>query len=83
MPQRNRRSFSPEQKADAVNLVRKVGSISQVARDLDLTESALRNWVAQAEIDAGRGPEGALTSEERQELQRLRRVLGWQKVLPL
>ena len=73
MPHRNRRKFSPEQKADAVNLVRKVGSISQVARDLDLTESALRNWVARAEIDAGRGPEGALTSEERQELQRLLR----------
>jgi transposase len=73
MPKRNRRSYSPEQKADAVNLVRKLGSISQVARDLDLTESALRNWVAQAEVDSGRGPQGALTTVERQELQRLRR----------
>jgi transposase len=54
-------------------VVRKVGSISQVAKDLDLTESALRNWVKQAEIDAGRGPEGALTTEEKAELQQLRR----------
>jgi len=73
MPKRNRRHYSSEQKADAVNLVRKVGNLSQVARDLDLTESSLRNWVKQAEIDEGRGPAGALTSEEQKELQQLRR----------
>ena len=73
MPRRNRRFFTPEQKADAVRLVRKVGSISRVAKDLDLTETALRKWVAQAEIDEGRGPAGALTTEEQKELQQLRR----------
>jgi transposase len=73
MPKRQRRSFTPEQKADAVRLVRQTGNLAQVARDLELTESALRNWVKQAEIDEGRGPEGALTSEEREELHRLRR----------
>lgn len=73
MPKRSRRSYSSEQKADAVNLVRKVGNLSQVARDLDLTESSLRNWVKQAEVDEGRGAEGALTTEEKQELQQLRR----------
>jgi transposase len=73
MPKRNRRKYTPEQKADAVRMVREVGNLSQVARDLDLTASSLRNWVKQAEIDAGRGPEGALTSEEREELRRLRR----------
>jgi transposase len=73
MPRRNRRQYSSEQKADAVNLVRKVGNLSQVARDLDLTESSLRNWVKQAEVDEGRGPAGALTSEEQKELQQLRR----------
>lgn len=73
MPRRNRRSFTSEQKADAVRLVRKIGRVSQVAKDLDLTESALRNWVKQAEIDAGHGPEGALTTEEKQELTQLRR----------
>ena len=48
-------------------------SITEVARDLDLTESALRNWVHQAEVDAGRGQHGELTTAEREELARLRR----------
>jgi len=71
---RKRRSFTAEQKREAVRLVQTSGqSIAQVARDLDLTETALRRWVEQAEIDARRGREEALTSEERAELQRLRR----------
>ena len=73
MTKRNRRKFTAEQKADAVRLARKVGSIGQVARDLDLTESALRSWVKQAGIDGGHGPAGALTSQEKEELQLLRR----------
>jgi len=73
MPRRKRRKFTPEQKADAVRMVGEVGNLAKVARDLDLTETCLRNWVKQAEIDEGRGPEGALTSEEREELTRLRR----------
>ena len=52
------KKFTDEQKAQAVKLVRDVGSISQAAKDLDLTESALRNWVRQADIDAGSGPRG-------------------------
>ena len=47
--------------------------MAKVARDLDLTETALRNWVRRAEIDEGHGPEGALTTDEREELRRLRR----------
>lgn len=73
MPRRKRRKFTAEQKADAVRLVRKVGNLAEVARDLDLTETALRNWVKQADVDEGRGPEGALTTEEKEELRRLRR----------
>jgi transposase len=73
MPRRKRREYTPEQRADAVRLVRESGNLAKVARDLDLTESALRNWVKQAEIDEGRGGEGALTTEEREELRRLRR----------
>ena len=46
-------------------------SIGQVARDFDLTETAVRAWVKQAEIDAGERP--GLTTEEREELARLRR----------
>ena len=73
MSPRKRRSFTPDQKADAVRMVREVGNVAQVARDLDLTETALRNWVKQADIDDGHGPEGALTTEEREELRRLKR----------
>ena len=73
MARRERRKYTPEQRADAVRLVGEVGNLSKVARDLDLTEGTLRQWVKQAEVDAGRGPEGALTSEEREELRRLRR----------
>ena len=73
MPKRKRRKFTAEQKADAVRLVREVGSIPQVARDLDLSQSSLRYWVKQAEIDEGQGPDDALTTEEKEELRRLRR----------
>lgn len=71
---RARRSFTPEFKAEAVRLC-KVGdrTIRQVAADLDLTETALREWVARSDVDAGQGPPGALTTAEREELQRLRR----------
>ena len=73
MSKRKRRKFTPKQKADAVRLVRETGNLCQVARDLDLTESSLRNWLKQADIDDGRGRPGELTSEEREELRRLRR----------
>ena len=74
MERRKRRAFTREFKAETVRLVVGGGrSIPEVARDLDLTESALRAWVRQAEVDAGRGKLGALTTEEREELGRLRR----------
>jgi transposase len=71
---RMRRKFTSEFKARAVGLVLKEGrSVAQVGRDLDLAESVLHGWVRQAKIDQGRGPAGALTSEEREELARLRK----------
>ena len=73
MPRRKRRKFTPEEKADAVRLVREVGNLAKVARDLDLTETSLRDWVKQADIDEGKGKEGELTSDELQELRQLRR----------
>jgi transposase len=74
MAKRKRRAFTPEFKADAVRLVHAGDrTIPQVAKDLDLTETALREWVRRAEVDAGKGPAGALTSAEREELVRLRR----------
>ena len=73
-PRRARRKFTAEFKAEAVRLC-KVGdrTVTQVAVDLDLTETALRDWVKRADIDAGNGPPGALTTAEREELARLRR----------
>jgi len=71
--QRPRRSFTDEFRAGAVRLVLDEGkSIGQVARDLDLTPSALGNWVKQARADRSHGQTG-LTSEERDELRRLRK----------
>ncbi len=69
-----RRAFTPDFKAEVVQLCA-VGdrSIGQVAKDLALTETAVREWVRRAEIEAGHGPPGALTTEERDELRRLRR----------
>jgi len=74
MARRKRRQFTPEFKAEAVRLAR-VGdrSIGQVAADLDLTETALREWVRRAEADAGKGVPDTLTTAEREELTRLRR----------
>jgi transposase len=74
MTKRKRRQFTEEFKADAVKLVREGGrSVGRVAKDLDLTETALRDWVRRAEIEAGEGPPGALTQAEREELVKLRR----------
>jgi transposase len=70
---RPRRSFTPQFKAEIVELCQRGDrSIGQVARDFDLTETAVREWVRQAERDAGTG-DGGLTSAERQELAALRR----------
>ena len=71
---RPRRQFTDEFKAGAVRLVLDGGkSVGAAARDLDLTESALRNWVEQARADRGKGKPGVLTSSEHDELGRLRK----------
>ena len=74
MTKRKRRQFTDEFKKDTVRLIRESGkTVAEIARDLDLSESAVRNWLTQAEVDEGRGGQGELTTAERQELQRLRR----------
>jgi transposase len=71
---RKRRKFSEEYKAETVRLIQNSGkSIGQIALELDIGETALRRWLAQAEVEAGRGPEGALKRSEREELVELRR----------
>ncbi len=72
MTARLRRFFTPEFKAHTVELVRTSGkSVGEICRDLDLTETAVRRWIAQTDIDAGR--RDGLTAAEREELSRLRR----------
>ena len=74
MAKRKRRSFTKEYKAEVVELIRKSGkSVGAVARELDLTETAVRRWVQRAEVDSGEGPAGALTTAEREELAALRK----------
>ena len=71
---RKRRAFTPEYKAEVVCLVRDGGKgIAAVARDLGLTESAVRNWVSRSEADAGRGGGKVLSTAEREEISQLRR----------
>ena len=70
---RPRRSFTPEFKAEIVELCRRGDrSVGQVSIDFDLTETAVREWLKQADIDDGRRSDG-LTTAERDELNRLRR----------
>ena len=70
---RPRRQFSDEYKASVIRLVLNEGkTVGAVARELDLTETAVRAWVERARADASGGKTG-LTTAEREELTRLRR----------
>ena len=76
-PTRTRRRFTAHQKAEAVELCLQEGlSCNAVAERLGLPSSSLARWVRQTRIDCGQsGPkgQGLLTSEERAELNRLRK----------
>ena len=72
MSRRTRRSFTPEFRARTVELIESSGrSIPDICRELDLTASAVRRWVEQAEVDRGR--KDGVTSPERKEREHLRR----------
>ena len=64
--------YSEEFRREAVRLLRSSGrSVPQLAKELGVSQQSLRNWAAQADADEGKGP--GLTSDEREELRRLRR----------
>jgi transposase len=72
MSPKQRRLFTAEQKADAVRIVEQSDKpLSQIAKELGISESALRKWVNQVRIDEKGSPQGALTTTERQELAQL------------
>ena len=69
---RQRRALMAEYKAEVVVLCRNGGkSIGAVARDLGISETVVRRWVAQAEVDSGQ--RDGLTTAERAELAQLRK----------
>jgi transposase len=69
---RSRPPYPEEFRREAVELVRSSGrSVNEIAKDLGVSGQSLSTWVKRAEIDAGRAP--GVTTEEREELRRLRR----------
>lgn len=68
---KTRPPYPAEFRAEAVRLVRSGGTISGIARDLGCSSEALRSWVRRSDVDEGHS-EG-LTTDEREELSRLRR----------
>lgn len=68
---RTRNTYPPEFRQQMVELVRTGRTPEELAREFDPSAQAIRNWVAQADIDEGRR-EG-LSTAEREELRKLRR----------
>lgn len=72
MPQ-SRLPYAPEFRAEAIRLARTSGRPrAEIARDIGMTSETLRVWLKQADLDEGRREDGP-TTEEREELRRLRR----------
>lgn len=69
---RSGRPYPPEFRRQLVELVRAGRPPEQLASEFEPTAQSIRNWVAQAARDGGRG-DGGLTTSEREELGHLRR----------
>ena len=67
-----RKRYSAELQAELIRLARSGRSVKELARQYEPSEQTIRNWVKQAELDDGSRGDG-LTTDERQELVRLRR----------
>jgi len=64
--------YAPEFRARIVELARAGRSLASLAKEFGVTDMSIRNWLRQADLDAGRRTDG-LTTEEKQELARLRK----------
>ena len=69
---KTRPPYTPEFRRQMIELVRAGRSPEELAKEFEPTAQSIRNWVAQAERDAGQRHDG-LSSSEREELSRLRR----------
>ena len=69
---KTRPPYTPEFRRQIIELVRAGRSPDELAKEFEPTAQSIRNWVAQADRDAGRREDG-LSSSEHDELSRLRR----------
>ena len=69
---KTRPPYTPEFRQQMVELVRAGRSPEELAQEFEPTAQSIRNWVGQANCDAGR-PGNGLTTAEREELNQLRR----------
>lgn len=76
MSRRQRRAFTPEFKSEAVSLLKRSGrSIAQVAKELDVSPSTLRQWARQTERESPTTSSPAELNAENDRLRtRLRQV---------
>ena len=66
--------YGAEYKAEVVGLYRKSNkSLTTFSKDIGVSRNALKRWLKQADIDEGKGTDGALTTDERAEFIQLRR----------
>jgi transposase len=73
MSMTHRAPYSPEFRAEAIQLIRSSGkSMAEIGRELEVTTETLRIWIKQADIDEGTRHDGP-TTEETEEVRRLRR----------
>lgn len=65
-------AYPVEFRSRLVELFRSGRTLASLVKEFNVSKSSIRNWVRQADLDSGRR-QGGLTTEERQELARLRK----------
>lgn len=67
--------YPPEFRTRMIELVRAGRTLTSLAKEFGVTDMTIRSWVRQADLDTGRRTDG-LTTEEKQELTRLRKEVA-------